>query len=140
MMKIQLFSLIAFTLCSCASYHTSTQIQSNLQNLRSIDEFLVQEFNHYSDQCYINIRKGNPPNNRCESKLYEVAERRSGTKFKAPQLNVAADEIFYNEFKDKLKKKLSQDENLKKEMRNKFKSVDDLITSYRKKYSFTEFD
>lgn len=138
-MRIQQFALVglAILLASCAKPYESKIVQHPTdQAIYEIDKLVVDEKNTYINQCYWPVRAKNVPENRCQNKLFEVVERRSGTKYTVAQLNVAAEEIFFNEVDDKIQNLINSNPGVRNQVKKKFANFGDLVTYYRQSYHF----
>lgn len=128
---------LALLLASCAKpYQSSIIAHPTDQAIFEIDQLVVQEKNQYINQCYWPIRSKRVPENRCQNKLFELVERRSGTKYSVSQLNVAAEEIFFNEVDDKIQNLINSNAKVRSQVKKKFTSFDELISYYKQSYHF----
>ncbi len=77
------------------------------------------------------------PGNACQSKLFEVVERRNGTKFNQFQLNAVAEEVFFDQMvKTKIEQMITTNAMVRQQIKGKFSSKEELFGYYRRAYSF----
>jgi hypothetical protein len=130
------FCLVLTTLslmaCGGSNYNVNYAPHPSGKGIREIDELVVQEKRVYLQNCYSAVSQRMVPNNQCQSKLFEVVERRNGTKFNRQQLNTAAEEIFFEQvIKSKMEQIITTNPNVRQQLKGRFQSKDELFGYYR---------
>lgn len=139
-MRMQKYSplvlLALLSACGSNNYHAQVVPHPTDKAIIEIDRLVVAEKNQYLDQCYAPVRSKQVPNSRCQNKLFELVERRNGTKYSIMQLNSAAEEIFFNEVDDKIQNLINTNQNVRQQARKKFTSLEEIVTYYKQSYHF----
>jgi uncharacterized protein YceK len=107
-------------------------------NIPAIDDMIVAWKKEYIEFCYMPVLKriASSSPRPCETQLFQMLERRYSMNYTQEHVDMAADDLFFAGIKDKLLGKIKADESLRKKIRRKFKTMDDIIAYYKPKYTF----
>ncbi len=128
-------------LLSCSSVEKREAVRADHEidmNLPAIDDFIVSLKKEYIERCYMPVLKkiaSNAPR-PCETSLFQMLERRYSITYTQEQVDMAADELFFADIKDRLQKKIKTEPSLRKAVGKRFKNMDDIIAYYKPKYTF----
>jgi len=145
-MNFILFILISFLL-SCGGVEKREAVRADHDtdmDIPAIDDFIVSQKKKYIEQCYMPVLKRIPSNSPhpCETSLFQLLERRYSMNYTQEHTDMAADELFFNDLKVRLKDKINSDPSLRKAIsrKRKLKSMDEIIAYYKPKYTFRKAD
>jgi len=139
-MRFLLFIPI-FLLISCGGVEKREVVQAEHEkNMRipAIDDMIVKDKKEYLERCYMPVFKkiASESPRPCETKLQQLLERRYYTNYTQEHVDMAADEIFFNDIKDKISKQIRTDTKLRKALGKRFKNMDEVVDYYKSKYTF----
>jgi hypothetical protein len=133
--------IAAISLISCGSAEKRDVVQAEHEkNMRipAIDSMIVNDKKEYLERCYMPVFKkvASESPRPCETKLQQLLERRFYANYTQEHVDMAADEIFFNDIKDKLQAKIKKDTKLRKALSKRFRNMDEVIDYYKSKYTF----
>jgi len=139
-MRYFLFIPIIF-LFSCGGIEKRDVVQAEHErNMRipAIDEMIVKDKKEYFERCYVPVYKriASESPRPCETKLQQLLERRYYTDYTQEHVDMAADELFFGDIRDKIQAKLKTDAKLRKALGKRFKNMDEVVDYYKSKYTF----
>ena len=128
-------------LLSCSSVEKREALRADHDtdmNVPAIDDFIISLKKEYIERCYMPVLKRIPSNapRPCENDLLQLLERRYSMDYTQEHVDMAADELFLSDIKDRLQKKIKTEPNLRNAVRKRFKNMDDIIGYYKPKYTF----
>jgi hypothetical protein len=128
-------------LLSCGSVEKREVVQAEHEkNMRIpvIDDMIVKDKKEYLERCYMPVWKkiASESPRPCETKLQQLLERRYYTNYTQEHMDMAADEIFFNDIKDKIQTKIKSDSKLRKALSKRFKNMEEVKDYYKSKYTF----
>jgi len=128
-------------LLSCGSAEKrDVSMAEHEKNMRipAIDDMIVKDKKEYLERCYWPVYKkeasGSP--RPCETQLQQLLERRYYTNYTQEHVDMAADEMFFRDIKDKIAKQVRTDVKLRRALGKRFRTMDEVIDYYKSKYTF----
>ena len=139
-MRFLLF-IAAISLFSCGSVEKREAVQAEHEtNMRipAVDDMIVKDKKEYIERCYMPVYKKIASNSPrpCETALQQLLERRYPTNYTQEHVDMAADELFFTDIREKLSKKAKTDRKLSRSIGKRFKNMDDAMAYYKSKYTF----
>jgi hypothetical protein len=111
-------------------------------NLPAIDDMIVSMKKEYIDRCYMPVIKrvaSNAPR-PCETELFQLLERRYSTHYTQEHVDMAADDLFFKDVRERLAKKLKTDTSLRRAVGKRFGSMNEIMDYYKPKYTFRKLE
>lgn len=106
-------------------------------NIPAIDQMIVEMKQAYVEKCYMPIAKRKPPENACQSDLFQALERHYHLDYNQNHVAMASNELFFKDIDAELRKMLRSDPEVREAARNLgFKNVGELVAYYKDKYKF----
>jgi len=107
-------------------------------NIPAVDDFIISHKKEYIERCYMPVVKRIASNSPrpCETALFQLLERRYSMTYTQEHVDMAADELFFSDIKDKLQNKMKTDRNLRRAVSKRFRTMDEVIDYYKPKYTF----
>jgi len=139
---MRLILLIPFIfLLSCSSVEKREAVRADHDtgmNIPAVDDMIVSLKKEYIERCYMPVIKRIASNSPrpCENTLFQLIERRYSMTPTQDQVDMAADELFFADVKERLTKKLQEDRSLRRSVGKRFKNMDEAMSYYKSKYSF----
>jgi hypothetical protein len=111
-------------------------------NLPAIDDMIVTLKKEYIERCYMPVIKKVASNSPrpCETSLQQLLERRFYSNYTQDQVDMAADELFFKDVRERLAKKIKTEPSLRKAVGRKFGSMDEIMSYYKAKYTFRKLE
>jgi hypothetical protein len=133
--------ITAILLVSCGSAEKRDVVQAEHEkNMRipAIDSMIVNDKKEYLERCYMPVFKkiASESPRPCETKLQQLLERRYYTNYTQEHVDMAADEIFFKDIRDKIQTKIKTDTRLRKALGKRFRNMDEVEDYYKSKYTF----
>jgi hypothetical protein len=130
-----------FFLLSCGGVEKGEVVQAEHEkNMRipAIDDMIVKDKKEYLERCYMPVWKkiASESPRPCETKLQQLLERRYYTNYTQEHMDMAADEMFFSDIKDKIQAKIKTDSKLRKALGKRFKNMNEVVDYYKSKYTF----
>jgi len=144
-MRFIILTIATTLLLSCSSMEKREAIMADHDmdmNIPAIDDFIVSLKKEYIERCYVPILKkiaSNAPR-PCENDLLQLLERRYSMNYTQEHVDMAADELFFKDIRERLQKKIKTEPSLRKAVSKRFRSMDEIMAYYKPKYTFRKFD
>ncbi|GBU24085.1 hypothetical protein R83H12_00711 [Fibrobacteria bacterium R8-3-H12] len=131
----------AIFLLSCGSVEKREVVRAEHErNMRipAVDDMIVKDKKEYLEKCYLPVLKkiASESPRPCETKLQQLLERRYYTNYTQEHVDMAADDIFFNDIRDKIQTKIKSDSKLRKALDKRFKNMNEVVDYYKSKYTF----
>ncbi|MDR2580885.1 MAG: hypothetical protein LBC85_07840 [Fibromonadaceae bacterium] len=139
-MRFILLFLIAFLL-SCSSIEKREAVRANHEkgmNLPAIDDMIVTHKKEYIERCYMPVIKKIASNSPrpCETALQQSLERRYTMNFTQEHVDIVADELFFNDMRERIVKRMREEPSLRRAASKRFSSIDEMMAYYQSMYTF----
>jgi cbb3-type cytochrome oxidase cytochrome c subunit len=139
-MRFLLFIPVVFLL-SCGSVEKREVVQAEHEanmKIPAIDDMIVKDKKEYIERCYMPVYKKIASNSPrpCETSLQQLLERRFYANYSQEHVDMAADELFFKDIKEKLSVKVRTEPKLRKALGKRFKNMDEVMDYYKSKYTF----
>lgn len=106
-------------------------------NIPAIDQMIVEMKQAYIEKCYLPVAHRKPPENACQSELFQTLERRYHLDFNQNHVAMASNDLFFKDIDTELRKMLRSDPEIRQAARNGgFKNVGEMLAYYKDKYKF----
>jgi hypothetical protein len=140
-MRLLLLPIPIIFLLACSSVEKREAVRADHDrgmNIPAVDDMIVSLKKEYIERCYMPVLKRTPSNSPrpCETALFQLLERRYSMEYTQDQVDYAADEIFFPDFKERLTKKMQEDRSLRRAVGKRFRNMDEVMAYYKSKYSF----
>ena len=142
-MKLSILATLAISaaiLMGCASVKKPTaEIASHDSdhNIPAIDQMIVEMKQAYIEKCYLPVAHRKPPENACQSDLFQALERHYHLDYNQNHAAMASNDLFFKDIDVELHKMLRTDPEIRQAARNSgFKNVNELLAYYKDKYKF----
>lgn len=141
---MRLSLLICFTLttlfvgCSSVCMPKARVVEHDAERrIPAIDDMIVEMKQDYINKCYAPVMKRNPPENSCQTELFQMLERRYHIDYNQNQLNMASNDLFFRDVEVQLKKMVRTDPDVRNAVKTgAFTSADEMLSYYKDKYAF----
>ena len=108
-----------------------------VHSISAIDNMIVSLKQEYIDKCYMPVAKRKPPENACQSELFQMLERRYGLNFNQNHVAMAANTLMFKVIDEKILEMSRQDPNVREAVRAaSFSGPSDMLSYYKEKYQF----
>jgi hypothetical protein len=98
---------------------------------------IVEMKQAYIEKCYLPVAHRKPPENACQSELFQTLERRYHLDFNQNHVAMASNDLFFKDIDAELRKMLRSDPEIRQAARNGgFKNVGEMLAYYKDKYKF----
>ena len=142
-MKLSILATLAISatiLMGCASVKKpSVEIANHDSdhNIPAIDQMIVEMKQAYIEKCYLPVAHRKPPENACQSELFQTLERRYHLDYNQNHVAMASNDLFFKDIDTELRKMLRSDPEIRQAARNGgFKNVGEMLAYYKDKYKF----
>ncbi|MCF0225095.1 MAG: hypothetical protein HUK20_12570 [Fibrobacter sp.] len=142
-MKFSVLAIATITatlLTGCSSVVKPTVEVANHEPgkyIPAIDEMIVSLKQEYIDKCYMPVVKHRPPENECQSELFQMVERQYHLDYNQNHVAMASNKLMFKDIDNKIIEMSRQDPDVRNAIRNgAFTSQSDMLTYYREKYQF----
>lgn len=107
-------------------------------NIPAIDDMIFKDKKEYLERCYTPVYKKIASNSPrpCETALQQLLERRYPMNYTQEHVDMAADELFFKDIREKILGKVKKDAKLRKSISKRFRNMDDVMDYYKSKYTF----
>ena len=106
-------------------------------NIPAIDNMIVEMKQAYIQKCYLPIANRKPPENACQSELFQTLERRYHLDFNQNHVAMASNDLFFKDIDVEIRKMMRTDPEVREALRSgAFTSSDEMISYYKEKYKF----
>lgn len=134
-------ALVSITFMACSSIKmpkATYATHDSMHDIPAVDEMIVSMKKEYIDKCYTPVVHKEPPENACQTELFQQLERRYHTNYNQQQVNMASDDLFFKDINTKLRQMMRSEPAVREAIRNgAFSSAEDMLAYYKNKYSFT---
>ncbi len=146
-MKIRLTMLVSvilatFVITACSSIRmpkATIAEHDAMHQIPAVDQMIVSLKREYIDKCYGPVVHKDPPENACQTELFQQLERRYHTNYNQDQVNMASDDLFFKDVNTRLHQLVRSDPSVRRAIRNgAFANADDMLAYYKSKYSFAQ--
>ena len=106
-LRFFLFASIAtlFLGCSSISMPKARVVEHDAERtIPAIDEMIVEMKQDYITKCYAPVVKRDPPENSCQTELFQMLERRYHTNYSQNHVSMASNDLFFRDVEVQLKK------------------------------------
>lgn len=142
-MKLSILATLAIAatiLMGCSSVQKPTvevAYHDSDHNIPAIDQMIVEMKQAYIEKCYLPVAHRKPPENACQSELFQTLERRYHLDFNQNHVAMASNDLFFKDIDVELRKMLRSDPEIRQAARNGgFKNVGEMLAYYKDKYKF----
>ena len=142
-MKLSILATLAIAatiLMGCGSVHKPTvevAYHDSDHNIPAIDQMIVEMKQAYIEKCYLPVAHRKPPENACQSELFQTLERRYHLDYNQNHVAMASNDLFFEDIDAELRKMLRSDPEIRQAARNGgFKNVSEMLAYYKDKYKF----
>ena len=133
-----IIAVALFTGCSSVvtpkaelAYH-----HDSVHNIPAIDSLIVSMKQDYIKQCYMPVASHLPPENSCQSDLFQMVERRYHMDFNQNHVAAASNELFFKDVVPEINKKVKREPALRDPLRRAFSNSNEMLAYYKDKYKF----
>jgi len=107
-------------------------------SIPAIDNMIVSLKQEYIDKCYMPVAKRRPPENACQSELFQTLERRYNLNFNQNHVAMAANTLFFKDVDAKIVEMTRNDPEVRNAVRggSSFSSTSEMLAYYKGKYQF----
>ena len=133
-----IIAVALFTGCSSVvtpkaelAYH-----HDSVHNIPAIDSLIVSMKQDYIKQCYMPVASHLPPENSCQSDLFQMVERRYHMDFNQNHVAAASNELFFKDVVPEIQKKVKREPSLRDPLRRAFSNSNEMLAYYKDKYKF----
>ncbi|MCQ2104009.1 MAG: hypothetical protein MJY98_12400 [Fibrobacter sp.] len=107
-----------------------------VHSISAIDNMIVSLKQEYIDKCYMPVAKRKPPENACQSELFQMLERRYKLNFNQNHVAMAANTLMFKDVDAKIMEMSRNDPEVRNAIRGAFSSTNEMLTYYKDKYQF----
>lgn len=133
-------SLAAALMVGCSGVKTPTvelADHDSDHNIPAIDNMIVEMKQAYIEKCYMPVAKRNPPENACQTELFQTLERRYHLDFNQNHVAMASNDLFFKDIDVEIRKMMRTDPEVREALRKgAFNSSDEMVSYYKDKYKF----
>lgn len=105
-------------------------------NIPAIDHMIVDLKQEYIDKCYMPVAKHNPPENSCQTELFQLVERRN-MNYNQNHVAMAANTLLFRDIDKKIVEMTRNDPDVRNAIRTgAFTNTNDMLAYYHEKYQF----
>lgn len=137
---LALMSMTATLLAGCSGIVTpKAEIASHDSdhNIPAIDHMIVSLKQEYIEKCYMPVAKRKPPENACQSELFQMLERRYKLNFNQNHVAMAANTLMFKDVDAKIMEMSRNDPDVRSAIRaGAFTSTSEMLAYYKDKYQF----
>ncbi len=134
------FFFFALFFVACSSSLPKAELASHSdssRNIPKIDQMIVELKKSYISQCYEPVLKKDPPENQCQTELFQMLERRYHMNYSQRQIDQASNDLFFRDVDTRLRKMVRTDPEVRSAVRRgAFHNADEMFSYYREKYAF----
>ncbi|SHK47054.1 hypothetical protein [Fibrobacter sp. UWEL] len=139
--SVLVISAVAATLLAgCSGIKTpKAQLASHDMdhNIPAIDDLIVTMKQDYINKCYMPVAKRRPPENQCQSELFQMLERNYRLEYQQVHVDRAANELFFKDVAREITILSKKDPDVRNAIRNGgFRSNDEMLAYYKDAYKF----
>ena len=142
-MKFRVLALVTITaalLAGCSGVVTpKAEIASHDSdhNIPAIDEMILSFKQDYINKCYLPVAKKNPPENACQSELFQMLERRYHLDYNQNHVAMASNTLLFKDIDAKIIEMSRNNPEVREAIRAAaFTSTSEMLSYYHEKYQF----
>lgn len=106
-------------------------------NIPAIDQMIVELKQEYINKCYMPVVKRHPPENECQSQLFQTLERGYKLNFNQNHVAMAANTLMFKDVDAKIMEMSRNDPEVRNAIRaGAFTSTSEMLAYYKGKYQF----
>ena len=142
-MKLRVLALATFTaalLSGCSGIVTPKAELANhdsSHNIPAIDEMILSFKQDYINKCYLPVAKKNPPENACQSELFQMLERRYHLDYNQNHVAMASNTLLFKDIDAKIIEMSRNNPEVREAIRAAaFTSTSEMLSYYHEKYQF----
>ena len=107
-------------------------------NIPAIDEMIISMKKEYIQKCYMPVAKREPPENACQTELFQLLERRYHADYSQDHVDMASNDLFFKDIDDRISQMVRSDPEVREALSNgAFRSINEMKTYYKSKYMFS---
>ena len=107
------------------------------RNIPKIDNMIVSMKQSYISQCYEPILKRNPPDNQCQTDLFQMLERSYHLDYNQNHVAMASNKLLFKDIDAKIIEMSRNDPEVRNAIRaGAFTSTSEMLSYYHEKYHF----
>ena len=140
-MKLSVLALATMTaalLTGCSGVVKPTVEVANHDsdhNIPAIDEMIVAYKTDYINKCYIPVAKKHPPENQCQSELFQMLERSYHLDYNQNHVAMASNKLLFKDIDAKIIEMSRNDPEVRNAIRAAaFTSTSEMLSYYHEKY------
>ena len=142
-MKISLIATLSIAtalLAGCSGIKTPTAelaSHDSDRNIPAIDNMIVEMKQAYIEKCYLPVAKRIPPENACQTELFQTLERRYNMNYNQNHVAMASTDLFFKDIDTEIRKMMRTDPEVREALRNgAFRNSEEMVSYYKEKYKF----
>lgn len=142
-MKIQVLALATLTatlLTGCSGVITpkaQLAAHDSDRNIPAIDQMIVSIKQEYINKCYMPVAKKLPPENACQSELFQLLERRYSLQYNQNHVAMASNTLLFKDIDAKIVEMSRNNPDVRQAIRaGAFTSTNEMLSYYHEKYQF----
>ena len=106
-------------------------------NIPAIDEMIVAYKTDYINKCYLPVAKKDPPENQCQSELFQMLERSYHLDYNQNHVAMASNKLLFKDIDAKIIEMSRNDPEVRNAIRaGAFTSTSEMLSYYHEKYQF----
>ena len=137
---LTLATIAAAFLTACSGVVTPTVQVANHDsdhNIPAIDEMIVAYKTDYINKCYMPVAKKHPPENQCQSELFQMLERNYHLDYNQNHVAIASNKLLFKDIDAKIIEMSRNDPEVRNAIRaGAFTSTSEMLSYYHEKYQF----
>ena len=133
------FIISVAMLCGCSGIKTPKAELANhdiRHDIPEIDHMIVDMKEEYIKACYMPVAKRLPPENACQTELFQMLERRYHTNYNQSHVDMASNDLFFKDVNAKITEMVRKDGRLGAAVRRAFGSTNEMTAYYKDAYKF----
>ena len=106
-------------------------------NIPAIDQMIVEMKQAYIQKCYLPVAKKHPPENACQSELFQMLERSYHLDYNQNHVAMASNKLLFKDIDAKIIEMSRNDPEVRNAIRaGAFTSTSEMLSYYHEKYQF----
>lgn len=106
-------------------------------NIPAIDEMIIAYKQDYINKCYMPVVKKHPPENACQSELFQMLERRYHLDYNQNHVAMASNTLLFKDIDAKIIEMSRNNPDVRSAIRSgAFTSTNEMLAYYHEKYQF----
>ena len=137
---LALVSIAAALMTGCSGVVTpKAELASHdsSHNIPAIDEMIISYKTDYINKCYLPVAKKHPPENACQSELFQMLERSYHLDYNQNHVAMASNKLLFKDIDAKIIEMSRNDPEVREAIRAAaFTSTSEMLSYYHEKYQF----